>query len=521
MPTIINRFATKSQWATLNPVLAAGEVGLEIGPDITVNKLKVGNGFVAWEDLPYFSSEEGRYDLFIPREEASSLFIPQSDGGLAFMQKLRGEVSDVRAGLAGDSTGNFTNEWFDMLVDELADSRPSLTFKLTHYGESTQVWEPLTTVQTGDVPQDGVKARDTFARTGAELGMSTPDLGPNWTTDGGNSAGDWTLDGSGAVSSSQTTRGAHMLDMQTAGDMEWRLDLNIDTTTAAFARQIRLHGRYKATTDHIFAELTVAQSNGAVTARISKRIANTVTKISATTDVIVPAIAANTPNQNVSISLRCEGLTNTLTITSGGVTNTVVGVITQSDYDTLYGATKAGIGIVQTGLLPVRMTLAELSLINAPEPLEATFWNSSISGTRLEYQQERIETLFPEPLDVLFVSAGHNYQTRTPEEMHALIDSFVESFHGVQPGVPIIVTGQNPEFAPATNRNAHNMRQFTLKSFCRTRGYGYIDVPERWIENPNRGRALVQEDGIHPTVGAVDTGSSFWRDRVLAYLNSL
>lgn len=54
MPTIQNRRATKSQWSLLNPVLAAGEVGVELGDPL---KFKMGNGLTPWNDLKYFVDE--------------------------------------------------------------------------------------------------------------------------------------------------------------------------------------------------------------------------------------------------------------------------------------------------------------------------------------------------------------------------------------------------------------------------------------------------------------------------------
>ena len=42
---------TKSQWTALNPVLMAGEPGLES----TDNNLKIGDGKTAWNQLPYFA----------------------------------------------------------------------------------------------------------------------------------------------------------------------------------------------------------------------------------------------------------------------------------------------------------------------------------------------------------------------------------------------------------------------------------------------------------------------------------
>lgn len=57
------RNETVANWAAANPVLAAGEIGLETD----TNKLKFGNGATAWNSLPYLVSaapfKYGRYIL--------------------------------------------------------------------------------------------------------------------------------------------------------------------------------------------------------------------------------------------------------------------------------------------------------------------------------------------------------------------------------------------------------------------------------------------------------------------------
>jgi hypothetical protein len=40
---------TEAQWTFHNPTLARGEIGIEID----TNKMKIGDGDTAWEDLPY------------------------------------------------------------------------------------------------------------------------------------------------------------------------------------------------------------------------------------------------------------------------------------------------------------------------------------------------------------------------------------------------------------------------------------------------------------------------------------
>ena len=47
---IIHRYNTAAVWASYNPILLTGEIGIE--SDTT--SLKVGDGVTAWIDLPYF-----------------------------------------------------------------------------------------------------------------------------------------------------------------------------------------------------------------------------------------------------------------------------------------------------------------------------------------------------------------------------------------------------------------------------------------------------------------------------------
>ena len=58
---------TPANWASSNPVLLEGELGLEL--DSTRNRMKIGNGTDAWNDLPYFldarEEEVGDYDDFL------------------------------------------------------------------------------------------------------------------------------------------------------------------------------------------------------------------------------------------------------------------------------------------------------------------------------------------------------------------------------------------------------------------------------------------------------------------------
>lgn len=54
MPTSFQlRRGTGIDWATRNPRLREGEMGLELG----TNRYKIGDGVRKWNDLPYFSDD--------------------------------------------------------------------------------------------------------------------------------------------------------------------------------------------------------------------------------------------------------------------------------------------------------------------------------------------------------------------------------------------------------------------------------------------------------------------------------
>ena len=55
MTKIIQRHDTAANWTSVNPVLAAGEMGVETD----TNKFKFGDGTTAWNSLAYAAGEGG------------------------------------------------------------------------------------------------------------------------------------------------------------------------------------------------------------------------------------------------------------------------------------------------------------------------------------------------------------------------------------------------------------------------------------------------------------------------------
>lgn len=62
MPNIVKlRRGTATQWAANNPVLASGEVGVELSVSGSPQALKIGNGTSTWNALPYFIKADESY----------------------------------------------------------------------------------------------------------------------------------------------------------------------------------------------------------------------------------------------------------------------------------------------------------------------------------------------------------------------------------------------------------------------------------------------------------------------------
>lgn len=53
MPTMQQKRGTSSRWTSTNPVLLAGELGVETD----TNLMKIGNGTSAWNDLAYVKTD--------------------------------------------------------------------------------------------------------------------------------------------------------------------------------------------------------------------------------------------------------------------------------------------------------------------------------------------------------------------------------------------------------------------------------------------------------------------------------
>lgn len=107
MTKIIQRHDTAANWTSINPVLAAGEMGVETD----TNKFKFGDGTTTWSGLAYAAGEGGGGDAYT-KTETDSLLSTKQDKLIA-EKPLNIGIKDIRElnvseGITG---GNLTNTY--------------------------------------------------------------------------------------------------------------------------------------------------------------------------------------------------------------------------------------------------------------------------------------------------------------------------------------------------------------------------------------------------------------------------
>ncbi len=117
MPSIRLRRDTAATWTSTNPVLAAGEPGVETN----TGRMKVGNGVLGWTALPYIDSATGTWQDWTP-----GLFGTNTE-----MTYGGGSVREGRYVLHG-KTCHYTGSLYLMSGSSLASGIARLSLPVAH-----------------------------------------------------------------------------------------------------------------------------------------------------------------------------------------------------------------------------------------------------------------------------------------------------------------------------------------------------------------------------------------------------
>lgn len=433
------------------------------------------------------------------------------DAGETLAAKLDTGVGDAVLAVLGDSTGNAPDEWAYLLVQALATAHPDMRVLYQLWDDTAQAYGAETELQAGSVPGTGVVFRDTFTRTG-DLYGSTPDLGPVW---GGytNTPGDWSLDGANAVRTSDATGSEALADGGVPGDVEVRWQGQINTLSGGTSPRLnRTFVKYLDSSNHLFAQVAISQTNGTASFTLFKRIGGTASQIGA---AVTAAVTAEQDQAPIDVTVRVEGTAITATVNGTVIT----GSLTEQEAQTLGPSTRAGIvaGVVPTGSA-TRMSIFEIEALGAATAAQTLrVFNGSMSGSRLTYQADRLALMLPSAPDLVLISSCHNYGTTEPGTYVDEVETFVEQVLDLHPEAGVAVSSQNPQKAPAANPSGHHRRLAALRPVVLRHGWGYIAAFEAFRAQADKGDSMIAADGVHP----VAAGSQLWRDAALRYIDRL
>lgn len=423
-----------------------------------------------------------------------------SSGGLA--DKIA-TVADFTSGevviaVASDSTANDGNDWVFSWLRLLASTLPAnVGVKHVPWDTTNQVWKSASVIKEGaTIPASGgVAMDDTFTRTGEAVG-STSDNGKVWT----GVAGTWTMDGD-SVSSNGS--GALSYDV---GSKSAKATIEIDVVTASTST---VGGRFYVgvptsgvPNTGVWGSFSVS-SAGIPNFSLLKTI-NGVNTTLASADYSLPLTTNSSTPQKVTITLEVSIQQVTVKLVTSTGEKNYTGTITESDYAAL------GNYVTLTGFHGSNYSILSAKYETAYTPEQytgITVYNGAVAGTKLDYQQTRINTMFPSSMefDGLLVAGGHNYGTDSPDTFLTAFDGFVQSFLTNHPNAITAVSSQNPQFSPSTTITAHAKRQAAVRSYAKKKMYDYIPAFEAFNGQSDGGASLVLPDGIHPTTPPIGT----------------
>lgn len=143
--TIKLRRGTATQWTTTNPILAEGEVGLELN----TRKFKVGDGITAWNSLSYWGGTGSGATQFIDLLDVPNSYTSQGGKGVRVKADASGlefysltiAAGDLPTGIdaAKIADGSVSNTEFQRLNGVTSDIQPQLNAKVPYSGANANV----------------------------------------------------------------------------------------------------------------------------------------------------------------------------------------------------------------------------------------------------------------------------------------------------------------------------------------------------------------------------------------------
>lgn len=417
-------------------------------------------------------------------------------------------IGDLSIGIASDSTANDGNDWAPLLLRLLADAYPALRIVRNTWDHNASSYGTPFIVQAGQGTEStgGEILLDRFNRTG-DLTGSSPDIGPAW------SGGAGSISTGNGVATLTGTFGTPSVNIEST-DVALRTVWDVTTTGTGTTQTWRIY--LGSLTNGLWISPAV-NAGGAASLALWKTIAGTSTLLT-TVDLAplgVPSDSGTVSSVEVSLEVAIQNVS--LTVRTGSDETARTFTLTEAEYAAL--GTSVMLYAPSAGGTGLRLDEIEASTPVVPGTLQTlTLWNGARGGANLQYQQNRLPGIFPEPLDVLIVSHGHNNGTQTGSTFTAQLGAFVDTVRQYHPAVALVWSSQNPQFPPAPSPHAHALRQQAARTYALERDWTYAPAFETFHAQPDQGQAWVGADGIHPTTPGAEvdylptdgTGSTEW-----------
>jgi hypothetical protein len=442
----------------------------------------------------------------------------QVDSGRRFAARLLARQRDATLGFAGDSLGNETTEYAYLTTLWLATKFPNT--RIVVYRDATEAgtYNTVETIQNGyptaDRPPRFVE--DRFTYTAADIIGATPsEAGSAWGSNGSDAALDWTVDGAGAVATSNLPNGAILHPTVSNNDRLIEATLVPNATTPTGDVSMTFYPRFINLSNAVRVRITRHAGGATFTARLDKIIGGVQTTISEFTSD-VPA------NGTYRIEARAGNYTyaavNGRRLEGAQLTAADLTALSKSTGGANVGFQKGG-----TSNAGDRLTRFWAGDPGTARQQTLTVYIGCRASQTFQYQKDRLATLYPTPLDLLMACSSHNYGGITSATYLTRVGEFVDALFQAQPETGLVFASQNPERSPiaVSVLTAHRNRNVALAEWAERRGFGYIPVHEAFMAHESQWDDLIDPDGVHPTKGAIGTGQALMRDQYTAYLAPL
>lgn len=140
-------------------------------------------------------------------------------------------------------------------------------------------------------------------------------------------------------------------------------------------------------------------------------------------------------------------------------------------------------------------------------------WNCAVSGWRPENFYYMIEGCLPADPSFVIISLGHNNNS-DPTQAVPQLEVLLGRIRYLTPTeVPIVITLQNPETAPARIANAEAVIE-AQREWAQANDYPIIDAYDAFMNAPHTVDVYLKSDGLHPN----EAGSQLWAATVIETL---